>query len=556
MEVRPTHSRAVAGEMPSTASPVYDDAQPDDQLSRIAGAAAHVLGVPLARIYLDGPHGRTGFGGRSDGFDEYVASIDLTRAATHPFVIEPGAEKIGGDGAAVRSFAAVRLRSRCGVEGYFCIGDYRERTFGPDDLALIERFVSLVEGDLEQQSSLRRLHGSEQPLRAASENALDAAGYVDRNGAFRSLEEELRASRDRIEEMNRLKSVFLTNMSHEVRTPLTTILGFAEILDREVTEEQREFVKIIRQGGERLLDTLTSILDLARLESRSFDVVPEEFDVARKAVETCLPLEPLAHEKGLYLRVETPDEPAWAELDVSAFERVVSHLVRNGIKFTNQGGVTLTVGVEQDDIVLHVADTGIGIGKEFMPFLFEDFTQESEGYSRIHEGNGLGLPITKRLVELMNGDMMAESEKGTGSIFTVVLPRSGDTAPAGEDTGRPRVLVAEDNADTRTLVNHLLRKSYEVVCASDGEEALRLAGESRFAALLVDINLGRGKSGEDVLHAIKALPGYDAVPIVAVTAYAMPGDRERFFSEGFDDYVSKPFSKQRLLEALEGVLQV
>lgn len=122
------------------------------------------------------------------------------------------------------------------------------------------------------------------------------------------------------------------------------------------------------------------------------------------------------------------------------------------------------------------------------------------------------------------------------------------------DADRPYVLVVEDNADTRTLVNHLLRKSYRVHCVDDADQALRHIARSHFDAILVDINLGKGKSGEDVLHAIKSTPGHQQTPVVAVTAYAMPGDRERFFAEGFDEYVSKPFSKQRLLEAIEGVL--
>src|SRR5690606_2105835 len=159
--------------------------------------------------------------------------------------------------------------------------------------------------------------------------------------------------------------------------------------------------------------------------------------------------------------------------------------------------------------------------------------------------------IAKRLVELMKGNIMADSEKDQGSVFTMVLPRNGQEIGASKvESGLaapPRVLVVEDNADTRTLVNHLLRKSYDVVCVSSADEALARASEEQYDVLLVDINLGKGRSGEDVLHDIKNLPGYDATPIVAVTAYAMPGDRERFFAEGFDDYVSKPFSKQRLL---------
>lgn len=148
---------------------------------------------------------------------------------------------------------------------------------------------------------------------------------------------------------------------------------------------------------------------------------------------------------------------------------------------------------------------------------------------------------------------MGESENDRGAMYTIAPDQRHD-ATASAEPSRARVLVVEDNADTLTLVNHLLRKSYDVRCADDADQAMQLASTSRYDVVLVDINLGKGKSGEDVLHAVKSLPGYESTPVIAVTAYAMPGDRERFFKEGFDNYVSKPFSKQRLLEALESVL--
>lgn len=149
---------------------------------------------------------------------------------------------------------------------------------------------------------------------------------------------------------------------------------------------------------------------------------------------------------------------------------------------------------------------------------------------------------------------MAESENDRRTASTVAPNNRRDAGTGADASPRARVLVVEDNADTLTLVNHLLRKNYDVRCADDADQALELASSSRYDVVLVDINLGKGKSGEDVLHAVKSLPGYERTPVIAVTAYAMPGDRERFFAEGFDNYVSKPFSKQRLLEALESVL--
>ena len=539
MEVRTTDAhpftdRAVCA---TNSAQLLDNGASKGPFARIADLAARALGAPLGCLYASHPQSgtREGWhGAAAESLRIFVDEVVPPGRVLEKTILIPHHESnypLRGDGAAVRSGIIVAVRVEGVPAGFLCVADFRDRDFGESEVALVESFAELAEIEI-----LRRRDRIQ-------------------------FEEEILKSRDRAEEMSRLKSVFLTNMSHEIRTPLTTILGFAEILAEEVEEEQREFVQLIRQGGERLMDTLMSILDLARLESSSFDINLETFDVSEKVWQICHLLEPLAQEKGIRLEVNVPLGEVPALLDVSAIERTVTALVGNGIKFTKQGSVIVTLEADDDLVLLHVADTGIGISNEFMPFLFEEFKQESEGLSRMHEGSGLGLSITKRLVELMKGDIMAESEKGQGTVFTVALPRNGEAAVRSGDVNghggpsRPRVLVVEDNADTRTLVNHLLRKNYEVVCASDGDEALTLAAENNYDVLLVDINLGKGKSGEDVLHAVKSLPTYEDTPIIAVTAYAMPGDRERFFSEGFDDYVSKPFSKQRLLEALEAVLE-
>lgn len=535
MEVRLSEvSSASLGEV---RPPITTSSAPTDdegaQYSRLAHTAAKVLDVPFACISV--PFKRNSnehrcYGPGADSYADFVYGLraDARDTAT---IVGPAEQFLGGDGAVIRSYLGVPLAYADESVGIFCVFDYQERTFSLSERRLLRQFADLAEGELAYR--LERMQ----------------------------FEYELRKSRDQAEEMSKLKSVFLTNISHETRTPLTTILGFAEILEEEVAEEQREFVHLIQQGGKRLLDTLMSILDLARLESSSFRFEPEYFDMGAKIFDTCLLLEPLAQDKGLTLKVNLPQKPIKVFLDVSAVERTVSNLVSNAIKFTSEGGISVSLEGDDTDVLIHVADTGIGIGSEFMPHLFDEFKQESEGLARVHEGSGLGLPITKRLVELMKGKIMADSEKGYGSVFTVALPKNGEAKRAGAnghssgEAARARVLVVEDNADTRTLVNHLLRKSYDVACASNGEEALELAAESSFDVLLVDINLGKGKSGEDVLHEVKKLTGYEDTPIIAVTAYAMPGDKERFFAEGFDDYVSKPFSKQRLLEALESVLE-
>lgn len=521
---------ASLGELRVSRSTRFDGS---DQLFRLAKTAASALDAPFACICLPSPTDadeRNCYGPGASEHVNFITSLaDGLGAGGDAIVSRSG--HAGGDGAAIRSFAALHVGAVSANPGLICVFDYADRTFSQTDIALLRQFAELAKVEMERRKEME------------------------------STREQLRMSLQRAEEISKLKSVFLTNISHETRTPLTTILGFAEILEEEVGDSQREFVHLIQQGGKRLLNTLMSIIDLARLESSSFRFEPKRFDVAAVILDACLLLKPLALEKGISLEICVPDEPVIAHLDTSAVERTVSNLVTNAIKFTSEGRVTVSLEADDTDVLIHVADTGVGISAEFMPYLFDEFKQESEGLSRVHEGSGLGLPITKRLVELMKGNIMADSEKGHGSVFTVALPRNGekersaDNGQTRNERARPRVLVVEDNADTRTLVNHLLRKSYDVALAATGEEALDLAASSTFDVLLVDINLGKGKSGEDVLREVRKLGDYEETPIVAVTAYAMPGDKERFFAEGFDDYVSKPFSKQRLLEALEAVLE-
>jgi PAS domain S-box-containing protein len=228
-------------------------------------------------------------------------------------------------------------------------------------------------------------------------------------------------ARDRAEEMARLKSTFLANMSHEIRTPLTAILGFADLLADELPPDKHEFVHYIQEGGHRLLDMLNSVLDLARLEAGSATVALEPLDVMPEMHSLAGLFSRLAAKKTLTLTVEGPDWPVRVQADRSGLARVMSNLVGNAIKFTDQGGVTVRVVPDGAFVALHVVDTGVGIEPDFLPYLFDEFRQESAGIARSHEGAGLGLALSKRLVDLMGGTISAESTKGAGSTFTVRL---------------------------------------------------------------------------------------------------------------------------------------
>ena len=245
----------------------------------------------------------------------------------------------------------------------------------------------------------------------------------------KAAEASLVAAREAAEAATRLKSTILANMSHEIRTPLTAVLGYAELLAAEVPDELRTFAETIERAGRRLLDTLNSVLDLAQLEGGALEIDLAPLPLLAEAQAACEALRPLANQKGLTLTVD--GEPVGALADRAAIGRVLDNLVGNALKFTSAGRVSVRVGPSGDGgACLRVSDTGVGISDAFLPRLFTDFQQESEGHERAYEGNGLGLAITRGLVERMGGTIRVESEQGVGSTFTVNLLWA--EAPASE----------------------------------------------------------------------------------------------------------------------------
>ncbi len=250
-------------------------------------------------------------------------------------------------------------------------------------------------------------------------------------------EAELIRAKEQAEEVSRLKSNFLANMSHEIRTPLTGIIGSAQVLTGELDGEHLEMVETMGRAGIRLLGTINSVLDMARIEAGALHPQPEPVEVADEVADAISVLRPLSLGKGLRLALHEVTPEVWASADPDCLHRVCVNLIGNAIKFTKEGEVVAEIDVEPDAAVLRVRDTGIGISEDFLPYLFDNFKQESTGMERSHEGTGLGLSITKRLVELMGGTIEVESTKGIGSTFTVRLPRTD--ALAG-----PRVVDIEE----------------------------------------------------------------------------------------------------------------
>ena len=310
----------------------------------------------------------------------------------------------------------------------------------PDDRDAMHAHVALVSGTGHARSDLRivRPDGTggvyefeSQAIRLdGGTHVLSLARDV---GARRVYEQGLIDAREAAEETVRVKSAFLASMSHEIRTPLTAVLGFAEILRDEVPDEQRDLVEAIEAGGLRLLSTLNSVLDLARLDAGREMLRPADVDLVGHIGQGVRLLGALAARKGLDLRFAPAVAALPACIDTGALDRILTNLVGNAIKFTDVGGVTVTLAPDPLGrwATLAVSDTGIGMSTEFLPEVFNEFRQESEGEARSHEGTGLGLAITRQLAELMGGTVSVESARGVGTTFTVVLPL-GTPATAAE----------------------------------------------------------------------------------------------------------------------------
>lgn len=383
-------------------------------------------------------------------------------------------------------------------------------------------------------------------------------------------EAALRKAKDAAEQANRAKSVFLANMSHEIRTPLTGIIGFTSHLAERVGEREKKYVQLIERSGQRLMDTLEAILTLAKLEADRLSVSGEPLVLAEEVEEILNLFDERAREKNLNLSISVEPDARYAkaELDRGALSSIIQNLIGNAIKFTEEGEIEVSVGVDGSRVFVRVRDTGIGMSEDFLDDLFDPFKQESTGLSRSHEGSGLGLSISKGLTEKMGGTIEVESTKGEGSTFTISFPchlNKEDSEAVKQETrevgeieqeipSKTRVLLVEDNAETRFLVETLLEETCHVTLAKDSDEALQHARGEAFDLVLMDINLADGKGGEQAAKELRHLKGYGETPIVAVTAYALPGDREGFMSNGFDDYLSKPFTGEELLSKISDML--
>jgi len=414
-------------------------------------------------------------------------------------------------------------------------------------------------------------------LRAARDNQDRAIALMHQRIELERTAHALEAARLHADAANRAKSQFLANMSHEIRTPMNGVMGSLELLaDGTLDTKRRRWLEVARSSGAGLLSVINDVLDYSKLEAGKLRFVDEHFDIRATVHNAASLFGATAQQKSVALKVEIdPQVPRMVIGDGMRVGQVLLNLIGNAVKFTDKGEISVRVFARESTVArvrlrFEIRDTGVGVPRELQARVFEPFYQLDNSDAREHQGAGLGLAISRQIVENLGGEINLYSEPGQGATFGVTLGFGATSQQVAEDdedalrtgqrlslrlheAGVRRVLVAEDNAFNRLIITNMLETlPLEVEEVEDGAAALARWRGGSFDAILLDCNLPE-LTGFEVAERIRneeATRGNGHTLIIAVTAYALAGDRERCLAAGMDEYLPKPFTAAQLRKAL------
>jgi signal transduction histidine kinase/ActR/RegA family two-component response regulator len=394
---------------------------------------------------------------------------------------------------------------------------------------------------------------------------------------LRQREKELKKAQEEAVAASNAKSAFLANMSHEIRTPLNGVLGMTQALDaKPLDPEAREMVATIRESGVTLMTIVNDVLDLSKIESGRMDIIPVDSRLAEIIESCCRLFKPQARQKGIDLNATIdPSVPDRLSFDATRVRQCLCNLVSNAIKFTDHGKVSIHASSAKEAggkmrISVTVADTGPGIDSKTQDRLFQAFSQADQSTTRRHSGTGLGLAISRDLARLMGGDILVKSRPGAGAEFTLsflaaparraAMPKT-QPAPKESLDQRPsrirgaRILLTDDNAINRQVARLFLQPQGAVITeAGNGREALNLLEKQPFDLVLLDCNMPVMDGMEAIVRIRSSGAPWATLPVIALTANVMSGDRERLLALGMSGYVSKPVDRMELYAEIERTL--